>query len=414
MHPRWLEFVKKLKTPIMRKGDYTLEVVKKYHKEMGNIGNDLEVIHVAGTNAKGSVTYKLAKMLEYSGYKTGLFISPHLFSWRERVQVNNELISQEYCADFIEKYKWIRDHKADGIELSFFEFFTVLAFQYYKEMKCDACVIEVGLGGRLDATNILPASLLSIITSISLDHVQTLGNTVEEIAKEKAGIIKSGCPVLIGPQVPYDVVSKIAKENGSPLYQSPPGNSDYRSENAELLKLAAKLIGKKFKVTPEAFRRAVEECHLPCRYEHLTEDRLAKHKNLKFVIFDVGHNEDAVLKVMQRMRKEYAKEDIIVVYGCKTRKDYASCLTILHDNSRQIYAVQANHQPESSIVNSSEMSGKEGSIRIENGSIKHTLQHIVERIASGEERPAGIIVIGSFTLMREAREYFGIEDPHDL
>ncbi len=175
----WQEFLKKINTSIDRPGIYTLEYVSQFRKALGNPGQDLKIIHVAGTNAKGTVTFKLAKMLELSGYKTGLFLSPHLFSWRERVQINSQLIPKEYCGEFLDKYKFARNKL--GFDLSFFEFFWVLALDYFEYQKVDAAVIEVGLGGRLDATNIMEKSLLSIITSISLDHTQILGNTVEEI-----------------------------------------------------------------------------------------------------------------------------------------------------------------------------------------------------------------------------------------
>lgn len=177
----WQRFLAKVRSPIMKRGVYTLDHVKSFHDALGKPGDSLNVIHVAGTNAKGTITYKLARMLELSGYKTGMFQSPHLFSWRERVQVNSELVSKEYCVKFLEMYEETRK-KLGGDELSFFEFFTVLAFQYYKDMNVDVAVVEVGLGGRLDATNILEKSLLSVITSISLDHTQTLGNTAEKIA----------------------------------------------------------------------------------------------------------------------------------------------------------------------------------------------------------------------------------------
>lgn len=175
----WQEFLKKVASPIDRPGIYTLDYVAKFRQALGNPGEDLKILHIAGTNAKGTVTYKLAKMLELSGYKTGMFLSPHLFSWRERVQVNSELISKEYCGEFMNKYKYARNKV--GFDLSFFEFFWVLALDYFEHQKVDAAVIEVGLGGGLDATNIMPKSLLSIITSISLDHTQILGDTVEKI-----------------------------------------------------------------------------------------------------------------------------------------------------------------------------------------------------------------------------------------
>jgi dihydrofolate synthase/folylpolyglutamate synthase len=177
---RWQKFLNKVRSPMMRRGDYTLEHVDKFYSALGRPFRKDKIIHVAGTNAKGTVTFKLARMLELSGFKTGLFLSPHLFSWRERVQVNSQLITKEYCGDFFMEYERLREKI--GIELSFFEFFTVMGLKYFNDVGADFAVVEVGLGGRLDATNIIDASILSIITSISLDHTQTLGTTREQIA----------------------------------------------------------------------------------------------------------------------------------------------------------------------------------------------------------------------------------------
>ena len=228
---RWISFLSKLKSPIMRGGEYSLEHITRFHDELGRPGDKLDVIHVAGTNAKGTVTCKMASMLQLSGYKTGMFVSPHLFSWRERVQVDNALISKKHCEEFIDVYDNLV--RKLGLELSFFEFFTLLAFYHFEREKVDVAVIEVGLGGRLDATNILDKSLLSIITSIALDHTNILGTTESQICAEKCGIIKKNSPVLIGPQVPLDVAQKIAKERQATLYISESGKN-FKEENAFL------------------------------------------------------------------------------------------------------------------------------------------------------------------------------------
>lgn len=152
-----------------------------------------KTIHVAGTNGKGSVSHLLAAILQESGYKVGLYTSPHLIDFRERIRVNGEKISQEYIIDFV------KDHKEsfEPIRPSFFELTMMMAFRYFEDMQVDVAVIEVGLGGRLDSTNIITPDL-SVITNISFDHMQFLGNTLEKIAKEKAGIIKHNVPVVIG------------------------------------------------------------------------------------------------------------------------------------------------------------------------------------------------------------------------
>ena len=152
-----------------------------------------KTIHVAGTNGKGSTSHLLAAILQEAGYKVGLYTSPHLIDFRERIRVNGEKISEQYVVDFVDKHR----EAYEPIHPSFFELTMMMSFCYFADMKVDVAVIEVGLGGRLDSTNII-APVLSVITNISFDHMQFLGNTLEKIAIEKAGIIKKDIPVIIG------------------------------------------------------------------------------------------------------------------------------------------------------------------------------------------------------------------------
>lgn len=160
---------------------------------LGNPHKAYKTIHIAGTNGKGSVSHLLAAILQQSGYRVGLFTSPHLVDFRERIRVNGKKISEAYVVDFVEQYRAI----FEPLQPSFFELTSTMAFEYFRHEKVDYAVIETGMGGRLDSTNII-TPILSIITNISLDHTQFLGDTVEKIAFEKAGIIKRGIPALIG------------------------------------------------------------------------------------------------------------------------------------------------------------------------------------------------------------------------
>lgn len=178
-----------------------------------------KTIHVAGTNGKGSVSHLLAAILRQAGYKVGLYTSPHLLDFRERIRVNGEKASEAYVVDFVER------HRAffEPLHPSFFELTTAMAFQYFKEQAVDIAVIEVGLGGRLDCTNII-TPLLGIITNISFDHTQFLGNTLGQIAAEKAGIAKAGVPLLLGESaepVIYDTIAQKAKEKGALFHFAP-------------------------------------------------------------------------------------------------------------------------------------------------------------------------------------------------
>ena len=186
---------------------------------LGNPHKAYQTIHVAGTNGKGSVSHLLAAILQQSGYKVGLYTSPHLLDFRERIRVNGKKASETYVVDFVER------HRAffEPLHPSFFELTTAMAFQYFKEQAVDIAVIEVGLGGRLDCTNII-TPLLGIITNISFDHTQFLGNTLGQIAAEKAGIAKAGVPLLLGESaepVIYETIAKQAQEKGALFHFAP-------------------------------------------------------------------------------------------------------------------------------------------------------------------------------------------------
>jgi dihydrofolate synthase/folylpolyglutamate synthase len=177
---------------------------------LGKPENDLKFIHVAGTNGKGSTSHLLASVLQEAGYKVGLYTSPHLKDFRERIKINGDEISEKFVCEFIEKH--IDFFKAN--ELSFFEMTVGLAFEYFKTEQVDIAIIEVGLGGRLDSTNIINP-LISVITNIGKDHVQILGNTLEAIANEKAGIIKNRIPVVIGEYTSETKPVFLAKANAT-------------------------------------------------------------------------------------------------------------------------------------------------------------------------------------------------------
>lgn len=182
---------------------------------LDNPQDSFKSIHIAGTNGKGSTSHSLASVFQEAGYKTGLYTSPHLRDFRERIRINGEMIPENEVVDFIEKHK----DKLEELELSFFEMTVALAFDYFRKEKVDIAIIEVGMGGRLDSTNVIKPELC-VITNISLDHVKFLGENEEQIAAEKAGIIKPEIPVVIGEtqEGSRDVFIKTAKEKNSPIF----------------------------------------------------------------------------------------------------------------------------------------------------------------------------------------------------
>lgn len=189
----------------------TIEIINY----LGNPQNSFKTIHIAGTNGKGSTSHSLASVLQEAGYKTGLYTSPHLRDFRERIRINGDMIPEDKVVEFIAKHR----NKLEELDLSFFEMTVAMAFDYFKNEKVDVAVIEVGMGGRLDSTNIIKPELC-VITNISLDHVKFLGENEEQIASEKAGIIKNSIPVVIGEtqEKSKNIFIEKAKETDSPIF----------------------------------------------------------------------------------------------------------------------------------------------------------------------------------------------------
>lgn len=416
----WRRFVQTMKQPLKAgTWDYSISHVKQLHQNLGRPSDAYPIIHVTGTNGKGTIAYKMAKMLELSGYRTGLFLSPHLFSWRERVQINSELISKEKCISFLDQYQRMELNKSHTF--SFFEFFTTLAYQHFKEQQVEVAVVEVGLGGRYDATNLIDKNLLAIITSISLDHTHILGDTTEKITQDKAGIIKPHCPVLIGPSVNQTVVNNIAQELNSPVFTSPKSDQDYDHENSLLLGKAREIISNKFTIPESVFQEVSSSHNLPCRLEDIPKFNIAQTgvKNLEFATLDVGHNPEALSKTLHRFKKLHPNKSFSILYGCKSKKDFVSNLKVLAEYSDNIHLVKTQEgaglepkeilngvEAEKSLNKKIKLSGQ--------GNVKETLQFVLQQDVQAQQVSQGILIIGSFKFMKEAKEFFGIKVPSDL
>ena len=238
-----------------------LDTMYKMDEHFGHPHNQYKCIHIAGTNGKGSSSHTLAAILQSQGYKVGLFTSPHLVDFRERIRVNGEMVSEEYVIDFVENNRKF----FEPLHPSFFELTTMMAFQYFAEQKVDFAVIEVGLGGRLDSTNII-TPILSVITNISFDHTQFLGNTLGEIAGEKAGIIK---PQITDADMNFELKGNYQKKNFGTI-----------SAAVECLKEEG--IEIKDESIKNGFEHVCELTGLRGRWEKLNEHPLT--------ICDTGHN----------------------------------------------------------------------------------------------------------------------------
>ena len=305
-------------------------------KHLNNPEIQFKSIHVAGTNGKGSTSHMLASVLQEAGYKVGLYTSPHLKDYRERIKINGKEISEEYVIQFIKHNKAFLEKNS----LSFFEMTVGLAFEYFANQKVDIAIIEVGLGGRLDSTNII-TSEVSVITNIGLDHTQFLGNTHQSIAKEKGGIIKHNIPVVIGEtQIQTkDVFTEIADNNDAKIifadkiqtinYKSDL-KGDYQNKNIKtVVSVINQIQLKGFNISSENIKRGllnvVHNTGLLGRWQIL------KH-NPK-VICDTAHNREGLEIVVNQLKKaEYS--NLHIVFGVVNDKDLDSIIDLLPINAK--------------------------------------------------------------------------------
>ena len=301
-----------------------------------NPENNFKSIHVGGTNGKGSCSHMLASVLQEAGYKVGLYTSPHLKDYRERIKINGKDISKQFIMEFVKKHKAFFEENS----LSFFEMTVGLAFEYFAKEKVDIAIIEVGLGGRLDSTNIIIPEL-SVITNIGLDHVQFLGNTLSKIAFEKAGIIKQNIPVVIGET--HDeteaIFHKKAKEQKSKIYFADQIvnkvlDSDlkgsYQDNNIktvmksiEVLKASGFNISNK--VLKSGLLNVVKNTNLIGRWQLLGE-------NPK-IVCDTAHNKEGLTYTMRQLKDE-CLADIHIVFGVVSDKDLEKIIDILPKSAK--------------------------------------------------------------------------------
>ena len=317
-----------------------------------------KTIHVAGTNGKGSCSHTLAAILQEAGYKVGLYTSPHLVDFRERIRVNGHPISEQRVIDFVEQERAF----FEPLNPSFFELTTALALLYFKEQQVDVAIIEVGLGGRLDCTNII-TPVLSLITNISFDHTQFLGNTLEQIAAEKAGIIKQHVPVVIGETTPETrtvfeqkvavceapiyfaeeeseiLSSKVCQTGGRDYITQHFGNlhgqlgGEYQERNANTVLKALPLLQEIFNITPNnivtGFANVTTLTGLRGRWEKLRENPV--------VICDTGHNV-AGWKWLAPQIKSVACRKLRLVFGMVDDKDVETVIKLLPQNATYYWA----------------------------------------------------------------------------
>ncbi|MCH5179303.1 MAG: bifunctional folylpolyglutamate synthase/dihydrofolate synthase [Prevotellaceae bacterium] len=335
-------------------------------EHLGHPHRSYRTIHVGGTNGKGSCSHTIAAILQSAGYKVGLYTSPHLVSFRERIRVNGEMVSEDYIVRFVEEHRSF----FEPLQLSFFELTTAMAFKYFELQQVDIAVVEVGLGGRLDCTNIITPTL-SVITNISFDHTQFLGNTLAAIAAEKAGIIKSGIPVVVGEsndETKPVFVAKVEEVNTTIIFAE---------ENAEVLKTEHDFENATVQYSTKNFGKIQGELTGLCQEKNANTILHAimqlRQANLNIydddvrrgfanvcemtglmgrwqllqdnprAVCDTGHNEGGFRYIVRQLEQQDCKR-LHIVFGMVNDKDISAVLSMLPENAVYYFAKANVHR----------------------------------------------------------------------
>jgi len=327
-----------------------LENIMEFLQKIGNPQDKYKTVHIAGTNGKGSTAAMLDAIFRAQGYKTGLYTSPHLVDFRERIQVNGEKIARQAVASFITKYKRVLQKR----KLTFFEVVTALAFDYFARWRVDVAVIETGLGGRLDATNVLSPNL-TMTTDIDFDHTDVLGDTIGLISREKAGIIKSGKPHLMGllPKQAIEILSNKCDEMNSPLHQVADFNYkmnvenmslDFKDEGLQLSDIAPALYGPHqlknaalvlkaasiFRqnglfVSKRAVIKGITKTNWPGRFQVLSQTGRST------IVLDVAHNPGGIRAFVESFKLCYPQKRALLLSGFVKRKNHQAIFDLLSE-----------------------------------------------------------------------------------
>lgn len=315
-----------------------LERIQKILEIINNPQKKMKFVHVAGTNGKGSVCAMLSAILNKAGLKTAMFTSPHVFEYTERIKINDSEIEKEIFALKVIKITEIA--QKNEIHLTEFEILTAVALEYFAENSVDIVVLETGLGGRLDATNIIEENLCSIITHIDFDHTERLGDTIEKIAFEKAGIIKANCPVVINSNnAGLKVIQEVANEKESQVFvvKAEPSTQlananglkgTYQKENLALVLKAIELLNQIFNISPEMVENGLKNVTHPCRFEYIKEEN---------ILVDAAHNPDGTKALRESLDYYFPNKIFRFIFGCLKNKNYPEMMKNLFKENDEIY-----------------------------------------------------------------------------
>jgi len=330
-----------------------------------------QFIHIAGSNGKGTAAFQIAESLHLAGHKVGLFTSPHISSFRERIRIGTSLITEEQVATQLTRiFTTIDQH---NLEATFFEIVTCCAFLFFADQNVNVVILETGLGGRADATNVVHP-LISVITSISLEHTEILGDTVEEIAFEKAGIIKPQTPVVIGKSVPRSVIDPIAKKLNSRVIYCP----------------------------DDIARCALENLHWPYDSAGLSMRPSCRFEEFGHYILDIAHNPDSCRRLISIIQDKYPKRKIHCLFSFSKQQSLTSVLQTLGPHVEQFVMLDFHHER---ILPAKTVHDQASKL----GFVSSCSKKVDLKVDSDDL----VLVCGSFYMMNEVRNQLGLNDVRD-
>jgi dihydrofolate synthase/folylpolyglutamate synthase len=396
-----------------------LSRTKELLRLMGNPEKNLEFVHVVGTNGKGSTAKMLSSVLTEAGYRTGLYVSPYVVKFNERIQVSGEMIPDESLSEITEFVKEYADSMED--HPTEFEIVTAIGFEYFRRMSVDVVILEAGMGGLLDSTNVIPSPKLVIITEIGLDHTGVLGNSVEEIAETKAGVIKEGTRVLSFAtcEASENVIKKVCEGKNVPLY-NPDFESvelisssvdglclnvgqyknlsvglagKYQLRNVAAVVKAVEILSDSFNISEGAVYSGFKKAVWHGRFEKLSENPL--------VITDGGHNPQGIRAAVDSFRMHFGDEKALVVFGVMGDKDVNTVISIVSEIADQVITVKPNNPRAAESGDLCEAFMKRGIKALDGGGVSDGVKLALE-VCNGRK----IFALGSLYMYPEISKIF--------
>ncbi|HTY12701.1 MAG TPA: folylpolyglutamate synthase/dihydrofolate synthase family protein [Candidatus Omnitrophota bacterium] len=379
--------------------DLGLERMQKVLSALGDPHSAFKSVHVAGTNGKGSVCAMLDSILREAGYKVGLFTSPHLFRWEERIRVNGKEINS---SDFGIRISDLgRLGKEFDLKLTPFEEVTAVALQYFADEGVDMAVVEVGMGGRLDATNVI-TPLVSVITNIDLDHTEYLGDTVEKIAFEKAGIIKKGVPVVTAEEKPeaLSVIRKTCEQNGSECMvvradESSKAKSGLIGPHQRKNEAVAVKVAQLMNISKKAIETGLKKAHWPARFQVVGRDPR--------IVIDGAHNEAGAKALASALKSEGIEPPVTFVIGMQGYKDTGRVIGILAPLASDLILTHSSHPQSADPEKLAEEARAASKANV------RTMGSVAEAVAEAKKTGHAIVIAGSLFVAAEALKALNIK-----